>query len=202
MVYSMYAQEGRKEDIVVKVAYIRVSTEEQNTARQDAMMKAQGVEKVFTEKISGKNMERPQLQAMLDYVREGDVVFVESYSRLARSTADLLDIVDRLDKKGVGFVSLHENFDTTTPQGRLMVTIFAGLAAFEREQLLQRQREGIAQAKERGAYKGRQPIKVDDEAFTREVAAWKAGKQTARETMQKLGLKPNTFYRRVKDANL
>lgn len=99
----------------MKVAYIRVSTEEQNTARQDAMMQEQGVEKVFTEKISGKNMERPQLQAMLDYVREGDVVYVESYSRLARSTSDLLNIVDQLTKKGAGFVSLHENFDTTTP---------------------------------------------------------------------------------------
>lgn len=186
----------------MKVAYIRVSTEEQNTARQDAMMKDQGIEKVFTEKISGKNMERPQLQAMLDYVREGDVVYVESYSRLARSTSDLLNIVDQLTKKGAGFVSLHENFDTTTPQGRLMLTIFAGLAAFEREQLLQRQREGIAQAKERGAYKGRQPIAVDEEAFIREVKTWKDGQQTATAAMKKLGLKPNTFYRRVKELGL
>lgn len=186
----------------MKVAYIRVSTEEQNTARQDAMMQEQGVEKVFTEKISGKNMERPQLQAMFDYVREGDVVYVESYSRLARSTSDLLNIVEQLTKKGAGFVSLHENFDTTTPQGRLMLTIFAGLAAFEREQLLQRQREGIAQAKERGAYKGRQPIIVDEDSFTREVKAWRAGDQTATAAMKKLGLKPNTFYRRVKEMGL
>ena len=186
----------------MKVAYIRVSTEEQNTARQDAMMQEQGVEKVFTEKISGKNMERPQLQAMLDFVREGDVVYVESYSRLARSTSDLLNIVEQLTKKGAGFVSLHENFDTTTPQGRLMLTIFAGLAAFEREQLLQRQREGIAQAKERGAYKGRQPISVDEDSFTREVKAWRAGDQTATAAMKKLGLKPNTVYRRVKEMGL
>lgn len=183
----------------MKIGYVRVSTTEQNTARQDAMMQAQGVERVFTDKMSGKNTDRPQLKAMLDFAREGDVVIVESYSRLARSTSDLLNIVEQLNKKGVGFISLHEQFDTTTPQGKLMLTIFAGLAAFEREQMLQRQREGIEQAKERGVYKGRQPISVDADRFAVEVAAWKNGKQTARETMNNLGLKPNTFYRRVKE---
>lgn len=182
---------------MARIAYIRVSTEEQNTARQDAMMK--DCDKVFTEKISGKNTNRPQLQAMMDYVREGDVVIIESYSRLARNTSDLLQLVERLDHKGVGLISLHEQVDTTTPQGRLMLTIFAGLAAFEREQTLQRQAEGIAAAKAEGKYKGRQPIAIDDAAFAREVKAWRAGEQTATAAMNKLGLKPNTFYRRVKE---
>lgn len=183
----------------MKIGYVRVSTEEQNTARQDAMMKAHGVERVFTDKLSGKNTERPQLKAMMEFSREGDTVIVESYSRLARSTSDLLKIVEQLSKKGVGFISIHEQFDTTTPQGKLMLTIFAGLAAFEREQLLQRQREGIEAAKKRGVYNGRQPISIDEDKFAVEVAAWKDGRQTARETMKHLGLKPNTFYRRVKE---
>lgn len=194
----------------MKVGYIRVSTEEQNTARQDDMMQAVGCEKIFTEKVSGKNTNRPQLQNMMSFVREGDVVVVESYSRFSRNTADLLSLVEQLEEKGVGFVSLHENVDTSSPQGKLIFTIFAGLAQFEREQLLQRQREGIEAAKQRDAerkaaglaaetYKGRQPISVDINAFKAEVEAWRSGKQTARATMNKLGLKPNTFYRRVKE---
>lgn len=181
----------------MKVAYIRVSTEGQNTARQDAMM--QDCEKVFAEKASGKDANRPQLQAMMQFVREGDVVVVESYSRLARNTADLLNIVEKLDSKGVGLISLHEKIDTTTPQGRFMLTVFAGLAAFEREQTLQRQREGIAEAKKAGKYKGRQPIAVDDTEFAKQYREWKAGRQTATAAMNNLGLKPNTFYRRVKE---
>lgn len=194
----------------MKVGYIRVSTEEQNTARQDAMMVEQGVEKIFTEKISGKNTERPELQRMMEFVREGDTVVVESYSRFSRSTSDLFSLVEALGKKNVQFVSLHENVDTSTPQGKLIFTIFAGLVQFEREQTLQRQREGIEAAKAKDAalkaegkqaqtYKGRKPIDVDENAFRKEVEAWKAGKQTARATMEKLGLKANTFYRRVKE---
>ena len=193
---------------MARIAYIRVSTQEQNTARQDA--KFEGYDKVFTEKISGKNTDRPELKRMIDYVREGDTVTVESYSRLARDTRDLLNIVAELEKKGVSFISLKENVDTSTPQGKLMMNIFASLAQFEREQTLQRQAEGIAEAKKRDAerkakglepltYRGRQPIKVDDELFKSEVTKWKEGKQTAKETMNKLNLKPNTFYRRVKE---
>ncbi|MGL4549507.1 recombinase family protein, partial [Eubacterium aggregans] len=155
--------------------------------------------KVFIEKLSGKDTNRPQLKAMLDYVRKGDTVVVESYSRLARSTKDLLSIVDELSSKGVQFISQKENIDTTTPQGRLMLTIFAGLAQFERECMLERQLEGIAIAKAEGKYKGRQPIKVDMEQFGDVYQEWKAGAITARKAMETLGLKPNTFYRRVKE---
>ncbi|MBR2824580.1 MAG: recombinase family protein [Clostridia bacterium] len=192
---------------MARIAYIRVSTQEQDTGRQDAMFT--DYDKVFTEKISGKDTNRPQLQKLMEYVREGDTVTVESYSRFARNTRDLLELVEELDKKQVGFISLKEQIDTTTPQGRLMMTIFAGLAQFEREQTLQRQAEGIAIKKAHDAelkamglpaetYKGRKPIEVDNDRFTAEVKKWRAGQQTARETMNKLKLKPNTFYRRVK----
>ena len=193
---------------MARIAYVRTSTAEQNTARQD--VKFEGYDKVFTDKASGKNTDRPELQKMLEYVREGDTVTVDSYSRLARNTKDLLIIVDKLKEKGVAFISLKENVDTSTPQGEFMMQIFASLAEFERKQTLQRQAEGIAEAKRRDAelkaqgkqaetYKGRKPIDVDNATFTAEVKRWKEGKQTARETMQRLGLKPNTFYRRVKE---
>lgn len=183
---------------MTKIGYVRVSTKEQSTARQDIQM--QDCKKVFREKVSGKDVEhRPELQKMMDYVREGDTVIVESYSRFARNTKDLLNLVDRLKQKGVAFQSLKENVDTSTPQGNLIFTIFAGLAQFEREQTLQRQREGIAIAKAEGKYKGRQPISVDANAFDQQYQAWKQGKQTARVTMANLHLQPNTFYRRVKE---
>lgn len=141
------------------VGYARVSTVEQNEQRQIETLKAHGCEKIFIDKLSGKDMLRPQLQAMLDYVREGDTLIVSEYSRLARSTKDLLDIVQGLSDRGITVISDKEKLDTSTPQGKLMLTIFAGLAEFEREIMLQRQREGIALAKAAGKYKGRQPVK-------------------------------------------
>lgn len=182
---------------MARIGYIRVSTQEQNTARQEVALK--DCDKLYIEKVSGKDAEhRPQLKAMMDYVREGDTVVVLEYSRFARNTRDLLKLVDELKEKKVSFVSLKENIDTSTAHGELMMTIFAGLAQFERKQNLQRQAEGIAIAKAEGKYKGRQPIKVDEKAFEQEYRAWKEGKQTARKAMQNVGLQPNTFYRRVK----
>ena len=180
----------------MRVGYIRVSTEEQNTARQEYSLK--DVEKTFIEKISGKDLNRPQLRAMLDFVREGDVVVVESYSRLARSTKDLLSIIEQLESKGVKFVSLKENIDTSTPQGRLMLTIFAGLAQFEREQTLQRQREGIQIAKSKGVYKGRKPIALP-ENYNDVMLMWKNGGITARKAMSMLNMNATTFYRKAKE---
>ncbi len=180
----------------MKVAYIRVSTEEQNTARQEEAVQKQGAEKLFIEKISGKNANRPQLKAMLDFVREGDCLIVESYSRLARNTVDLLNIVGELNKKGVSFISLKENIDTSTPQGRLMLTIFAGLAQFERECTLQRQAEGIAIAKADGKYKGRKPISLPSN-WDEVIKLWKDGEITARVAQRKLNMTPATFYRKV-----
>ena len=182
----------------MKIFYLRVSTQEQNLDRQRKLAKDEKAEKIFEEKASGKNTERPQLQNMLDFCREGDTVCVESISRLARSTRDLLNIVDKLNKKEVGFVSYKENIDTNTPQGRFVLTIFAALAELEREQTLQRQKEGIAIAKAQGKYLGRQPIKIDEDKFKKSYRDWKDKKITARIFMNRLNLKPNTFYRRVK----
>lgn len=181
----------------MKVGYIRISTTEQNTARQDVLMEQLGVEKIYVDKASGKNADRPQLKAMMDFVREGDTLIVESFSRLARSTRDLLQITDQLTEKGVQFVSKKESVDTTTPQGKFMLTVFAALAELEREQILQRQKEGIAVAKAEGKYKGRKEIPVGDMFFA-VTKMWTDGQITLSEAQKRLDMAPATFFRKCK----
>lgn len=184
------------------IFYARVSTQQQNLARQELLAKELKADKIYLEKASGKNAQRKELKDMLEFVREGDTVIVESISRIARNTRDLLNIVDTLTSKGVEFVSQKENIDTSTPQGKLILTIFGALAEFEREQDLERQAEGIAVAKDEGKYKGKPKTKYNKEEFIKECAAWHEGKQTARDIMRKFDMSSNTFYRRVKEWNL
>lgn len=180
-----------------KVGYIRVSAIDQNTERQEVALKELKVDKIFTEKLSGKNTNRPELHRMLDYVREGDTLYIESISRLARSTKDLLSLVQVLQEKGVDLVSLKENIDTTTPQGRFILTIFGALSELERENILQRQREGIEIAKQNGKVLGRPIIEVPKD-WDKVISLWKRGEITAIESMKRLNLTKATFYRRVK----
>lgn len=180
------------------IGYARVSTAEQNVERQLVSLKEYGADKIYIDKLSGKDTNRPQLQKMLDYLRDGDTLVISEYSRLARSTQDLLQLVKQLTDKGVKVVSLKENFDTSTPQGEFILTMFAGLAELERKLTLQRQAEGIAVAKAQGKYKGRQPIPYDVDKFHRECRKWINGQQTAAETMRKMSMKPNRFYRIAK----
>lgn len=146
----------------MKIAYVRVSTVEQNEARQVEALKKYGIDKWFTEKVSAKDTNRPQLQAMLEFTREGDTVYIHDFSRLARSTSDLLKMVELLQNKGVHLVSNKESIDTSTPTGKLMLTMLGAIYEFERTNLLERQREGVAIAKTQGKYKGRKEIKIDD----------------------------------------
>ncbi len=183
----------------MKVGYIRVSTQEQNTARQEILMEQLGVEKIFIEKCSGKNANRPKLMEMMNFVREGDTVVVSEISRFARNTKDLLTLIDELTEKGVQFESQKEKIDTTTPTGQFMLTVFGAVSQLEREYTLSRQREGIEAKKANGGYRGRVPIDVDADQFEKEYKRWKSGEITARAAMTNLGLKPNTFYRRVKE---
>lgn len=186
----------------MRVGYVRCSTVEQNEARQLKMMEEQKVEKIFIDKASGKNTERESFKAMMAFIREGDTVIVESISRIARNTRDLLSIVATLTEKGVEYVSLKENIDTTTPHGRFMLAVFGALAELERENILERQREGIEIAKAEGKYKGRKPVEVDEAKFRAVCTRWRTGEITATAAMREVGLKPNTFYRRVKQLNL
>lgn len=186
----------------MKIGYVRVSTVEQNTARQEALMEQLGVERVYIEKASGKSSkkeDRPVLEEMMNFIREGDILVVESISRFARSTIDLLNLVERLESKGVEFISQKENIDTSTPQGKFMLTVFAALAQLEREQTRQRQAEGIAIAKAQGKYKGRKPIEVDTEEFDKTYRKVLDGEITNNYAMKKMGLKRNTYYKFVSD---
>ena len=149
----------------MNIGYIRVSTVEQNMERQLEGLKKYHIDKFFEEKISGKNTDRPQLQAMLEFCRDGDTIYVHDFSRLARSTKDLLDIVELLNKKGVHLVSNKENIKSNTPQGKLMLTMIGAIYEFERTNLLERQREGIEIAKSNGVYKGRSEKSVDEHKF-------------------------------------
>ena len=185
---------------MANIAYIRVSTEEQNTVRQHVLLQDKGVkiDKVFEEKVSGKNTkDRPQLKAMLEYIRSGDVVIVESISRLARSTKDFITIIETLQEKEVAFVSLKESVDTTTPQGKFMLTIFGALAELERETIRQRQQEGIALALAEGRAYGRPRAKISS-TFNQNYEKWKRGEFTAVEFMRKEQLAKSTFYKLVK----
>lgn len=181
----------------MKVGYVRVSTQGQNTARQEVLMQELGVERIFIEKQSGKDTSRPELKKMMDFVREGDVVIVESISRFARCTRDLLELVEQLTAKGVEFVSKKESLDTSTPSGRFVLTIFGAVAQLEREYLLQRQKEGIEIAKLEGKYRGRKPLKRPD--YDNVVSAWERGEITAVEAIRRLEMSKTTFYRRLKE---
>ena len=128
----------------MRLAYVRVSTIEQNEERQIEGLKKYNIEKWFTEKASAKDTNRPELQNLLEFAREGDTIYIHDFSRLARSTKDLLDLVDTFNRKKVNLVSNKENLDTSTPTGKLMLTMIAAINEFERANLLERQKEGIA----------------------------------------------------------
>ena len=182
----------------MKIGYIRISTVDQNTARQEVLMQELGVDQVFIDRLSGKSMERPELKRMINFVREGDTVIVESISRFARNTRDLLELIEQLSARNVEFVSKKEAIDTTTPTGKFMLTVFGAVAELEREYILQRQREGIAIAKSNGVYTGRKAKSSPN--FDTTVAAWRNGRITATEAMKRLGMSSTTFYRRVKEV--
>ena len=177
------------------ISYIRISDPAQNEERQIKMMKEKGIEKFFIDKCSGKNMERPKLKELLEFIREGDTVYIESFSRLARSTKDLLTLVEYItETKKAHLISLKENIDTNTPAGKMMLGIIGSIYQFERECLLERQREGIRIAKERNIYKGRKKIdypKNWDEVYKK----YKVREITATKAMEILGLKRTTFYK-------
>lgn len=185
------------------IAYVRVSTVEQNEARQLESLKKYNIDNWYIEKVSGKDTNRPKLQEMLNYIREGDTVYIHDFSRLARSTKDLLDITDYITKeKKAHLVSSKENIDTSTSSGKLMLTMIAAINEFERENLLERQREGIAIAKEEGKYKGRSIKQIDDEQFNKAYADYSSRKINKTEFAKQLHISRPTLDKLLKDKGL
>ncbi len=183
----------------MKIGYVRVSTVEQNEARQVEGLKLHGIEKWFIEKVSGKDTNRPQLKEMLEFVREGDTVYIHDFSRLARSTKDLLDIVEFLSNKRVTLISNKENLDTSTPTGKLMLTMIGAINEFERANLLERQKEGIALAKAEGKYRGRKEITIDEETFDTMYSKYMSRQLSKSELAKELGVSRPTLDKLIKE---
>jgi DNA invertase Pin-like site-specific DNA recombinase len=184
----------------MRIGYVRVSTSDQKTERQETALHELGVEKLFIDKASGKTADRPELKKMMDYVRDGDIVVVESISRFARSARDFLDLMEKLTEKDAAFISKKESIDTATPAGRFMLTVFAAVAELEREYIRDRQREGIEIARSKGKYKGRKPGVYP--GFEHFLVLSKRGEITAASAMRKLGMSKTTWYRKARETQV
>lgn len=188
--------ENEQSKINRRYGYIRVSSKEQNLARQQVEMQKLNLAYIFEEKASGKNVDRPELQKMLSILSEGDTVVVLSIDRLARNTKDLLELVDLFKKKGINFISLKENIDTSTPTGMFIITILGALSELEREYIRERQRQGIAIAKTQKKYKGRKERKIPNfEEMTKRV---RSGNMSVEEASKLLCISRSTYYRKLK----
>ena len=189
---------NEKETDKTKVGYIRVSTAEQHEDRQIEALKDLNLYKLYIEKISARDTNRPLLKQMLDYVREGDTIYISDFSRLARNTKDLLNIAAELETRKIKLVSLKENLETNTATGKMFLTMIGAINEFERNNLLDKQREGIAIAKAKGKFKGRKAINKPpqwDEVYPLYINR----RITGTEAMKRLNLKRNTFYKFVKE---
>lgn len=190
----------------MRYGYVRVSTVHQDTARQEVLMQNLGVDMVFIDKCTGKNTDRPEYRKMMGMLQSGDVVVVESYSRMSRSTHDLLETVEKLESIGVRFISKKEGFDTSTPTGKLLLTMIAGINQFEREVMLERQKESVAAmpvvngkkvSSRTGRGFGRPEAQIDEALFQNLAEKQKSGLVTVKECCQQLGIGRSTWYERV-----
>ena len=191
----MTSENNKRQGLLMRVAYIRVSTVEQNEARQVEIMKDKGIERFFIDKCSGKSLDRPKLQEMLKFIREGDEVYIHSFSRLGRNVKELLQLIENFDKSGVKLVSLKENFDLSTPQGRLMINLISSINQFEREIINERVKEGVEIAKREGKYKGRKPIEVDSELLADIIGKINTGEINKVSAAKILGVSRPKLYR-------
>lgn len=183
----------------MNVAYIRCSSTSQHTDRQiEGLKQHYQIDKIFEEKVSGASTKgRVQLEAMLDYVREGDYVYVWELSRLGRSLIDLVTIINRLESKGVKFVSHKENIDTSSATGRLMLNLLGSISQFERECLKERQAEGIAIAKAKGKFKGRKEVNIKD--FDTHYARYKSREVNKSQLANELNISRPTLDKLLKE---
>ena len=179
-----------------KLGYARVSTLDQNLDRQIDMLNQYGVDKLYTEKMSGTKRDRPELTKLLAHIDEGDTVVIESLSRLGRSTKDLIELVELFQKRGVQLVSLKESIDTSTSTGKLLFTILSALAQFERDVIADRTREGLNAARARGHNGGRP--RVDQRKVAQALKLYETGQYTMKEIEELTEIKKSTLYRSLK----
>lgn len=182
-----------------KIGYARVSTSDQSLTAQIQALNAIGCQHLYQEELSGKITDRPQLKALLEYIREGDIVVVTKLDRLARSTKDLLSIADDIQEKGAGLEVLNIQLDTTTPTGKLMLTLLGAIAEFEREIMLERQQEGIVIAKAEGKYKGRKPIGEDK---LQQVQTLVNSGMNVSQAVSKVGMARRTYYKMIEEGRI
>ena len=181
------------------IGYARTSTQDQKYSLEAQVeeLKASGCERLYQEEVSSVDSQRVELENALDYIREGDVLVVKKLDRLARSVADTVKIIERLEAKKAGLKILNMKIDTTTPEGRLQFNLFAAIAQFEREVMLERQKVGIAKAKADGKYKGRKPTSDDKKAEILKLAA--QGNMTKEEIRKAVNVGIATVYRVLKE---
>src|SRR5258706_5930945 len=178
------------------IGYARVSTREQNYELQLDALAAAGCTRIFEEKLSAANRDRPQVQAALDYVRAGDILAVWKLDRLARSLRQLIETVEMLSEQEIGFRSLTENIDTTSPGGRLIFHIFGALAEFERSIIRERTTAGLAAARARGRVGGRPPALSESDLRVAQTLL-KDGQLTVAEIAERLHVAPSTLYKHL-----
>ncbi len=183
------------------IGYIRVSTDHQNTDRQKDLLKKQypEIKKFYIDRQSGKNTDRPQLREMMNYARKNDVIVVESLSRLARNTRDLIDITDQLNKNEIHLISLKESIDATTPSGRAMMKMFSVFADFEREIIVERTKEGLASARARGHVGGRPAI--NKETVANAIKLYDSRKFSIQEICKITGISKGSLYKYIHSEN-
>lgn len=181
----------------MKIGYARVSTQDQNLDRQLDNLRSAGCERIFNEKMTGTRSDRPELKAMLMTLRSGDVLVIDSFSRLSRSTKDLLSLVEQLTGMGVHLVSLKENLDTTTATGKLMLTMLSALSQFERDLIAERTMDGLKAARARGRCGGR-PRSGSDKDRKQAYAMYKANVMTCKEIAEKFGVSLSTLNRWIR----
>jgi DNA invertase Pin-like site-specific DNA recombinase len=173
--------------------YCRVSTEQQHLDRQLDILKHYNCDEILTEKITGTKKDRPQLNRLRDKARTGDTIIIESFSRLGRSTKDLIELVDEFNNKGIKIISHKENFDTTTPQGKLMLTVFQAFSQFERDLIVERTKEGLKSARARGRQGGRP--KVNEKAIEKAIKLYDSQSHSIKEIADLTGVSAPTLYR-------
>jgi len=182
----------------MKIGYARVSTQEQNLDRQIDNLTAAGCERIYKEKITGTKADRPEFRAMLDALRPGDILVTDSFSRLSRSTKDLLNLVEELNNSGIHLVSLKENLDTTTATGKMMLTMLSALSQFERDLIAERTLDGLKAARARGR-KGGRPAVGNDKVKAQALAMYDANVMTNKEIAEKCGVSTATLSRWIKE---